>query len=225
MSPVNKPILVALYSAVALTGCASNNGLPEVLEGKQSKVTAVVLPNYMRYAENGGAGVYTKDKQHMLSLQPPLSGEYVNTKKRGGDAQVFVEMKMPPPVVTVRKTLDADITVYFRSNGAVLSDDSKSEIKRIISMLGTETKVTVNGFTDSVGKDEKNISLSEARVNAVVDYLTSTGVRQDSISSKHHGAGRPVSDNESVVGRALNRRVEINIADSSDKPIKQQSRK
>jgi outer membrane protein OmpA-like peptidoglycan-associated protein len=67
----------------------------------------------------------------------------------------------------------------------------------------------VDGYTDNVGSDEFNQTLSGERANAVRDYLTSQGVSPDSIVTKGFGKDNPVASNDTSKGRQENRRVEL----------------
>ena len=72
-------------------------------------------------------------------------------------------------------------------------------------------KWSVEGYTDSKGKDASNLKLSEKRAQAIVDYLVSKGVNKDVFTTKGFGKANPVADNKTEEGRAKNRRVEIKI--------------
>ena len=70
--------------------------------------------------------------------------------------------------------------------------------------------ISVNGFTDLVGKDDYNESLSRARTQAVVDFLIESGVQKDKIVGSAFGASRPVVPTQEPEER--NRRVEIRLS-------------
>ena len=72
-------------------------------------------------------------------------------------------------------------------------------------------KWSVEGYTDSKGKDASNLKLSEKRAQAIVDYLVSKGVNKDVFTTKGFGKANPVADNKTEEGRAKNRRIEIKI--------------
>ena len=69
--------------------------------------------------------------------------------------------------------------------------------------------IEIDGYTDNVGSDEFNQTLSEERAGAVRDYLTSQGVPAGSITSKGFGKTNPVASNDTSQGREQNRRVEL----------------
>ena len=74
-------------------------------------------------------------------------------------------------------------------------------------------KVVIEGHTDNTGKDELNISLSDRRAKSVMKYLVDHGVAADRLEAKGYGPTRPIADNKTSKGRALNRRVDFRIVD------------
>jgi outer membrane protein OmpA-like peptidoglycan-associated protein len=83
------------------------------------------------------------------------------------------------------------------------------------------TYVNVNGFTDSVGSDAVNMRLSQQRADAVANYLKGNGVNPARITSTGFGPANPVASNDTDLGRAQNRRVEIKLTpmtEGSTKP-------
>ena len=76
-----------------------------------------------------------------------------------------------------------------------------------------DRKLLIEGYTDSVGSDSYNQDLSDRRAQAVRDALVQRGVDTSRITARGYGKAHPVADNASPEGRAMNRRVEIVIAD------------
>jgi outer membrane protein OmpA-like peptidoglycan-associated protein len=70
----------------------------------------------------------------------------------------------------------------------------------------------VEGYTDSIGSDEVNQTLSEKRAGTVRDYLVQQGVDPASINATGFGKSNPVASNDTNEGRQQNRRVEIIIS-------------
>ena len=69
--------------------------------------------------------------------------------------------------------------------------------------------IAVGGYTDNVGGDAMNQTLSENRAGSVRDYLVQEGVATNSVSSKGFGNTLPVASNDNSSGRQQNRRVEL----------------
>lgn len=74
-------------------------------------------------------------------------------------------------------------------------------------------KVEVIGHTDNTGLRASNVSLSQARAEAVRNYLASKGIAPDTVLTSGQGPDRPVASNTTVDGRARNRRIEFRIAE------------
>ncbi|AHC34098.1 MULTISPECIES: OmpA family protein [Pseudomonas] len=105
--------------------------------------------------------------------------------------------------------------VHFQFDSAKLTAADKTKLDTIATRLKKEApsaQLRVSGHTDSVGKDAYNQKLSEKRARSVTDYLISAGVpRSNFVSVTGAGESHPVADNKTAEGRALNRRVEIQI--------------
>jgi len=69
--------------------------------------------------------------------------------------------------------------------------------------------IEVGGYTDNVGGDQMNQTLSENRAGSVRDYLVQQGVATGSVSAKGFGNTLPVASNDNSSGRQQNRRVEL----------------
>jgi outer membrane protein OmpA-like peptidoglycan-associated protein len=74
-----------------------------------------------------------------------------------------------------------------------------------------KTTVTVAGHADSRGSDSYNMDLSQRRAMSVSNYLASHGVEPARLKAIGYGETRPVGDNSTSSGQAMNRRVEITI--------------
>ncbi|EDT37347.1 OmpA family protein [Burkholderia ambifaria] len=113
-----------------------------------------------------------------------------------------------PPALT---TLDADTN--FDTDRADLTPIARDRLDRLISASrGVRVRtVTVNGYTDSVGSDDYNVGLSERRASAVDAYLQSHGLSAGRFVGRGYGKADPVDSNETAVGRARNRRVEVRL--------------
>jgi outer membrane protein OmpA-like peptidoglycan-associated protein len=75
------------------------------------------------------------------------------------------------------------------------------------------TTVTIVGHTDSTGSDAINDPLSVNRAAATRDYIVARGVAANRIAIDGRGSREPVADNATAAGRAMNRRVEIFVAE------------
>gem|GEM_PF-1451186 len=100
--------------------------------------------------------------------------------------------------------------VHFDFNRASLRPDSLPALiaaRDAILTLGGGWRI--EGHTDNRGSHAYNQSLSEARALAVRDWLVSAGVAPGQLAAQGYSFDRPIADNASEEGRALNRRVEL----------------
>ena len=77
------------------------------------------------------------------------------------------------------------------------------------ALMGKDQPIVVIGYTDNVGGRDSNLTLSRNRAEAVRDYLVAKGIPKDLLEARGMGPDNPMADNDSVEGRAQNRRVEI----------------
>jgi OmpA-OmpF porin, OOP family len=102
--------------------------------------------------------------------------------------------------------------INFGSGSASIQSNSTKDLEKIYNLLiqAENSKLTIVGHTDNVGKPEANVALSKGRAQAVVDYLKNKGIpenRFQMIDGK--GSNEPVADNNSDSGKAKNRRVVV----------------
>ena len=102
-------------------------------------------------------------------------------------------------------------TGFFETGSARLQTAAIENIRKAAAAI-KETNfkmITVEGHTDSVGNDDMNMRLSERRARSVCDELIRNGIPEEKIRAMAFGESMPVADNNTVEGRAANRRVEI----------------
>lgn len=107
--------------------------------------------------------------------------------------------------------------VNFEFDKATLTANAKTLLDQVADALQrrSDIKVEVAGHTDSKGSDAYNLKLSEARAASVVGYLSGRGIDPARMTPRGYGESMPVADNESDIGRELNRRVELKVLESS----------
>ncbi|VUD46846.1 Outer membrane porin F [Thalassocella blandensis] len=104
--------------------------------------------------------------------------------------------------------------VTFESGKAVLTADAKVILDGAAETLKQfpSVYVEIQAHTDSVGAEQFNLSLSDARAASVKQYLISKGIDASRLSSKGYGESVPIADNMTAAGRQKNRRVEFKLA-------------
>ena len=99
--------------------------------------------------------------------------------------------------------------VFFDSDHAVIKDTRA--LDEAVAILKANPKLTgeIQGHTDSTASADYNQKLSEARARAVRDYCIRQGIAPERIRAIGFGETRPAASNDTLEGRALNRRVEL----------------
>ena len=108
--------------------------------------------------------------------------------------------------------------VLFVTGKAELLPAAQDQLEQVAKALKDQGEIkpmVVEGYTDSVGTESANMTLSKNRAEAVRAYLVSKGIPSDKITSVGKGKSNPVAGNDTADGRANNRRVEIVIAGGS----------
>jgi outer membrane protein OmpA-like peptidoglycan-associated protein len=101
--------------------------------------------------------------------------------------------------------------VLFDTGKYSLKPGAREKLAKVAGILLAypSLNIEVGGYTDNVGGDAMNQTLSENRANSVRDYLVQEGVATNSVSAKGFGNTLPVSSNDNSAGRQQNRRVEL----------------
>lgn len=107
----------------------------------------------------------------------------------------------------------ADRIIEFASGKASLAPAGVAVLEQMTVALHKlrGVKVEVIGHTDNEGSRAANLSLSQARAEAVKNWLLGQGIAADSITVAGEGPDRPVADNATPEGRARNRRIEFKV--------------
>jgi outer membrane protein OmpA-like peptidoglycan-associated protein len=101
--------------------------------------------------------------------------------------------------------------VLFDFNKYTLKPEARERLARIsgIVLAYPDLHLNIEGYTDSIGSDQYNQTLSEKRAATVRDYLVTSGVSINNVVAQGFGKADPVADNSTAAGRKLNRRVDM----------------
>jgi outer membrane protein OmpA-like peptidoglycan-associated protein len=133
------------------------------------------------------------------------------------DLAAFASVKQEPRGMVI--TLSG--SVLFVTNHSDLLPSAQVKLNEVAGALtkqDAESKIVVEGHTDSQGEASYNQDLSQRRAQSVRDYLVSRGIAADRITAQGFGLTRPIADNASAEGRANNRRVEIVVLPAASSP-------
>jgi outer membrane protein OmpA-like peptidoglycan-associated protein len=103
--------------------------------------------------------------------------------------------------------------VQFEQGQALLLPTSYTALNKLVSLMNDNPRMTIElrGHTDNVGPPEKNVVLSEQRVETVKAYLVDHGIGEARITGIGFGGAQPTASNAQEITRRLNRRVEFRV--------------
>ena len=153
----------------------------------------------------GGAAIGSYMDRQEREIRERTAGTDVEVIRKGDD----LILSMPSGI-----TFDTDsssIQPHFRPT-----------LDKVADVLDryNQTYVDVYGHTDSTGSDAYNQALSERRADAVASYLVSRGVESARLEALGYGETQPIASNDTVEGRAQNRRVEIKVVPVRDSDMR-----
>jgi OOP family OmpA-OmpF porin len=171
-----------------------------------------------------GGSIYAADNSRHRDVDEAIAGGAIGAVALGLPAALlcyFLQHEEPPPppppakapAPAPRPTAEKIVLrgVNFDFDKATIRPDAKVILDEAATQLSKnpDVRVSVEGHTDSVGKDAYNQKLSERRAGSVKSYLVGKGVSESRLSTVGYGESKPVASNNTKDGRALNRRVEL----------------
>jgi outer membrane protein OmpA-like peptidoglycan-associated protein len=146
-------------------------------------------------------------------------------KKKSRPRKVEEDAVVPEPTVAVLvppAIVYSDVCTQFEGvnfwhASADLTEKAKEILERVIEILiqNPDLQLEIQAHTDSKGTAEVNQILSDARADSVRNYLIENGIDGARLVARGYGETRPKVHNDTVVGRAENRRVEFRLTDQS----------
>jgi len=209
---MNKKILLTAAAVLIATGCATNP-----YQGEHAKTATGATIGAGTGAVLGGVVSSRGDRSKGVLIGAAVGATVGGLIGRQMDQQeAELRRQMEGTGVDVQREgdtirLQAPENITFDTNRA----DIKPQFRPVLDQLAMSisqypgTIVRVEGHTDSTGSAAYNQALSENRAASAAGYLIQRGVNNTRIEAVGYGFTRPIADNNTVEGRAQNRRVEI----------------
>lgn len=191
-----------------------NNGLSVLIEGRGSSVVRDLSKHTSSLEAIGGLR-----KTFQNGLRVDLGGSGGIIKAMGTPAfRVLLGMGYTMPTKDRVKTAtpsepvrEINETISFPHGGWRVDPSLYAQLRSIGQQLADnpELQIIVEGYSDSTGKARYNQTLSERRADAVKKLLVYFGAQKGQIKATGLGTGNPITSNDTIEGRAKNRRVVI----------------
>jgi outer membrane protein OmpA-like peptidoglycan-associated protein len=117
-----------------------------------------------------------------------------------------------------KKRIEIKQKVYFATGKFRILRKSFKLLNQVAQAISDypDMRISIEGHTDSRGKNRYNQWLSEKRANAVMEYLINQGIEPERIQAHGFGEDKPIASNRTRRGRSANRRVEFRILDKDE---------
>lgn len=199
--------------AEALGVVAAANDSLALAEKDRTRTQEAIINHQEDQLQNAHASL---DKTHQaLEQQKQLTEQERAAReaaeKKAQDAMDSLAKQMAVKADTRGTVITLSGGVLFATGQAAILPGAQASLNQVAEALKTQAEhhFTVEGHTDNQGTDAINNDLSLRRAQAVRDYLVIRGVASEAITAQGFGSTRPVADNKTTEGRAMNRRVEI----------------
>lgn len=202
---------IIIIIAFALTGCAEMNKTQKGAAIGAGIGTAVGAG--VGYAVGGKKGAAIGAGTGLLvgGLSGAAIGKYMDNQERelreGLARTEAASIQREQDILAV--TFKADF--MFDVNSSVIKPGAYQEIDRVAEVLNKypQTRIRIEGHTDSTGSEDYNLKLSQQRAEAVKNALVTRGIDSARIETVGLGESSPIADNTTEAGRQMNRRVKV----------------
>jgi len=215
-------ILVLTGILVLGSGCSSGAKKGAAVGGVVGAGAGAVIGNQSDHRTGTGAIVGGA----VGAAAGAIIGDYMSRQKK--------ELEEIPGAVVVQDGNELRVqmanNILFDIDSSLLKASARDNLNQMADVLKKydDTNLMVVGHTDNTGSAQYNQALSERRAWSVQSYLADEGVGANRLRSHGEGEAHPVATNSSIDGRALNRRVEVQIAANEElkqKAMEQASKK
>ncbi len=167
-------------------------------------------PNEPGPASTGGCPIKDKDGDGVADEQDECPNDYGPAENRGCPKKYSL-------VAVTKEKIEIKKQINFATGSAKIVAGISTQILKEVAQALKDTprikKLRIEGHTDSVGDDAKNLYLSQQRADSVMSALLKLGIDPGRMEAVGFGETRPIASNSTASGRAENRRTEFNITE------------
>jgi OOP family OmpA-OmpF porin len=141
----------------------------------------------------------------IVAAQPGVSSVDNRLAVSGGASEVQLRVQM----------LLAQRNIVFEPGQSELADPSQPVLEDLRKALldAPTANIQIEGYTDNSGDEDKNRAISQKRAQAVVNWLADHGIERGRLRAVGYGPDDPLVSNDTVEGRARNRRIEVKLSE------------
>jgi len=199
-------------SAQAQSDAANARNDAADAQAATAKAQADMEQNQASSATALSAAQADADQSRLAAQQANLNAQQADTDKAAMRAKLSEQLNSILQTRDSARGLIVSMSdVLFDSGKYSLKPGAREKLAKVAGILLAypSLNIEVGGYTDNVGGDEMNQTLSENRAKSVRDYLVQEGVATNSVSARGFGNTLPVTSNDNSAGRQQNRRVEL----------------
>jgi len=122
------------------------------------------------------------------------------------------------PIVARTQQYCSILDIQFEINQKTVQREAEEKIEKVVTFMRKypDTTAVIEGHTDEVGTSADNMRLSQTRADNVVGYMVKRGIARTRLQAVGYGETRPIADNQTEIGKRLNRRINAIIACATD---------
>lgn len=203
-----------------LNGKNSCNGAKK--EGTGTDTTVVKPSDDVNAVVTGTAGKidsltgeFVYDLGKMIKLELPNNGGTLEVGENSTEAKLLAFLGDASKTVdTVKGNWFEFTNVKFKTGSSEITEESLTQLKNMVAIAKAypTAQFKFGGYTDNTGDSVKNVALSQKRADVVAAKVVELGAAKTSfLESKGYGPQWPIGDNGTAEGRAMNRRVAVNV--------------
>lgn len=209
----------------------------QVIKYKSNYIKGIVTDSKTGQALRAKIELFDINKNEIVSLveSDSLSGQYLMVLTQGSEYALYVNRKgylfkslnfnysesinLDPVNINInldpvsRGSVSTLQNIFFDVDKYELKEKSITELEKVVQFMRENPliRVEIGGHTDNTGNASYNIQLSEKRAAAVYQYILDKGIEAKRLISKGYGSSKPVTSNDTVEGRQMNRRIDFKI--------------
>jgi OOP family OmpA-OmpF porin len=177
-----------------------------------------VEPDTLTLRGRTGDQALRSELARQLSEQLGAGADFQLNVSYDEELDPVASQKSPEECVAAIVAVQEDDKIVFEPGSVEITEDAGAILDRIAEILPDclHVAMEIGGHTDSQGREEMNLGLSQRRADSVLNGLLARGVLISNLTARGYGESRPIADNATEAGRELNRRIEFRLKEEVD---------